>query len=48
VKQLASFDSERVVAAFRILRETDHAIKTGGSAAEPGHMEALVWRLCAL
>lgn len=47
-KQLASFDTERVVAAFRIVRETDLAIKTGGSAAEPGHMEALVWRLCAL
>jgi len=47
-KQLASFDTERVVAAFRIVRETDLAIKTGGSAAEPGHMEALVWRLCSL
>ncbi len=47
-KQLASFDTERAVAAFRVLRETDRAIKTGGSAAEPGHMEALVWRLCSL
>jgi len=48
VKQLTSFDTERVVEAFRVVRETDLAIKTGGSAAEPGHMEALVWRLCSL
>lgn len=47
-RQLESFDESRLIEAFRIARETDRAIKGYGSGAELGHMESLVWRICAL
>ncbi len=47
-RQLESFDEPRLIEAFRIARETDRAIKGYGSGAELGHMESLVWRICAL
>ncbi len=48
VRQLEGFRTAALVQAFRLAREADRAIKTGGSGTEPAHMEALVWRLCDL
>ncbi|HEY3175638.1 MAG TPA: DNA polymerase III subunit delta [Candidatus Polarisedimenticolia bacterium] len=47
-RQLDSFDERRLIEAFRAARGTDRAIKSFGSGAELGHVESLVWRICAL
>ncbi|MFQ5701634.1 MAG: DNA polymerase III subunit delta [Acidobacteriota bacterium] len=46
-RELESFDRSRLARAFAIARSTDRAIKSYGSASELGHMEMLVWRMCA-
>jgi DNA polymerase III delta subunit len=48
VRQLESFDEPRLIEAFRAARSTDRAIKSYGSGAELGHVESLIWRICAL
>ncbi len=47
-RQLQSFDEPALIAAFRMARETDRAIKSHGSGVELAHMESLVWRIAAL
>lgn len=48
VRQLASFDEDQIIGAFRIARETDRAIKSRGSGTELAHMESMIWRIMAL